>query len=327
MPPELATPVHSEVPHEWQTALVRLTALAAALVLLFLAEWSEMASLWWNGSTFNHILVVPGIVAWLVAIRAPQLVRLAPEPWWPGTALFALAALGWVGGSVADVNLLRHASVVAMLAASVVAVLGARVSTGLAFPLGYLAFLVPFGDEIVPPMQALTASMVVTLTEWSGVPVRSDGILIHTPAGLFRVAEACAGVTFLVAMVAFGALAAHLCFRSWRRRAAFLALCVVVPVLANAVRAWATIYLAQYVGAGRAGGVDHIVYGWVFFGVVIALVLGLSRRFFDRRADDPLIDAEGIAASPMLAHLSRLRIAPNAAIAAIGALALAARAL
>ena len=327
MPPELVLEQGAAIPRAWQAALIRLAAVAAALFALYFADWAEMAGLWWNGAAFNHILVVPAIVAWLVAIRAPQLLRLTPETWWPGLALFALAAVGWVLGAGTDIDVARHAGVVAMLAASVVTVLGVRVATGLAFPLGYLAFLVPFGDEIVPPMQALTAKMVVALTEWSGIPVHSDGIMIDTPAGLFRVAEACAGVTFLVAMIAFGALAAHLCFRSWRRRAAFLALCVVVPVLANAVRAWATIFAAQYIGAERAAGFDHVVYGWVFFALVVALVLALSWRFFDRRADDPLIDAERIAASPRLARLSALRISPAAALAAIAVLALVARAL
>jgi exosortase/archaeosortase family protein len=62
------------------------------------------------------------------------------------------------------------------------------------------------------------------------------------------VAEACSGVKFLIAMVALGVLVANVCFRSWHRRAAFMALCVAVPILANGVRAWGTIYAAQYVG-------------------------------------------------------------------------------
>jgi exosortase len=107
------------------------------------------------------------------------------------------------------------------------------------------------------------------------------------PAGLFEVAEACSGVKFLVAMLAFGALAANVCFRSWKRRIAFMALCVVVPVLANGVRAWGTIYVAQIKGAAYAGGVDHIIYGWFFFAAVIAAILAIGWPFFDRKVRDP----------------------------------------
>src|SRR5439155_24648513 len=140
------------------------------------------------------------------------------------------------------------------------------------------------------------------LVHLSGIPATIDGVFIDTPAGLFEVAEACSGVMFLVAMFAFGILAAYVCFISWRRRILFLALSLTVPVLANGFRAWGTVFAAQYVGVKRAAGFDHIIYGWVFFGLVIAATLVLSWRFFDRPRDDPMVDAEAIAASPLLAR-------------------------
>jgi len=104
-------------------------------------------------------------------------------------------------------------------------------------------------------------------------------------------------------------LVGNVCFVSWRRRAAFFALCLMVPILANGVRAWGTIFAAQYVGVERAGGIDHLIYGWVFFAVVIAAVLGLSWRFFDRRIDDPLVDLERLQTMPLLATAERATIA------------------
>ena len=142
-------------------------------------------------------------------------------------------------------------------------------------------------------------------------------MFIDTPAGLFEVAEACSGVKFLIAMIALGALVANICFVSWRRRAGFMALAMIVPILANGVRAWGTIYVAQSKGAAYAGGVDHIIYGWIFFAVVIAAVLALSWRFFDRAIEDPMIDSAALAASPMLARLETARLGWAAGLAAI----------
>jgi EpsI family protein len=56
-----------------------------------------------------------------------------------------------------------------------------------------------------------------------------------------------------------------------------------VPVLANGVRAWATIFAAESVGVKAATGFDHIVYGWVFFAVVMIAIMGAAWPFFDRR--------------------------------------------
>jgi hypothetical protein len=39
--------------------------------------------------------------------------------------------------------------------------LGPRVTAGVLFPLCYMAFLVPFGDEIIPALQAITAKLAV----------------------------------------------------------------------------------------------------------------------------------------------------------------------
>jgi exosortase/archaeosortase family protein len=88
-------------------------------------------------------------------------------------------------------------------------------------------------------------------------------------------------------MVAFGVLAANVCFRSWWRRFVLLVVCVVVPVLANGVRAWGTVYVAQIKGAAYASGFDHIVYGWFFFAAVIAAIIALSWPFFDRASTIP----------------------------------------
>ena len=294
----------------WRAPLGRLALAWAVLIALAWRDWAEMAHQWWDASTYNHILLVPPIVAWLVRQRWPELVKLRPQPWWPALALLAGGLLAWRAGTGLSINTLSQLGVVVMLQAAVVALLGPRVAAGLLFPLAYMLFLVPFGDELVPALQAITADMAVALTRASGVPATIDGVFIDTPAGLFEVAEACSGVKFLVAMIALGTLVAHSCFASWKRRALFMAAAVIVPVLANGVRAWGTIFIAQSQGIEFAAGFDHIVYGWIFFALVMTAVLGASWRFFDRSPDDPLIDAAALEASPLLARLAPPRGLP-----------------
>ncbi len=207
---------------------------------------------------------------WLVRQRLPELKALAPAAWPPGLVLVGAGALAWLLGEAGSVSLLRHLGLVLMLQGAVVALLGKAVALGLAFPIFYALFLVPFGDELVPPMQELTARMCMALLALVGVPAHLEGIFISTPTGLFRVAEACSGVRFLVAMAALAALVANLCFRSWPRRAAFVVAAMAIPIAANGVRAFATIWVAHLTDNEVAVGFDHIVYGWVFFGLVIA---------------------------------------------------------
>jgi exosortase A len=310
MPLELSfhKPALPIVPDVWRLPLLRLALAWTALIALLWGEWVDMVHQWWNASTYNHILLIPPILVWLVHLRRDELARLAPQAWWPGLAWLAPGLLAWLAGSLTDVNLVRQVGAVMLLQAAVPALLGPRIAFGLLFPLAYMFFLVPFGDEIIPALQAITAQLAIALTHASGVPAQIDGFFIDTPAGLFEVAEACSGVKFLVAMVALGTLVAHLCFSSSRRRAVFMAAAVIVPILANGVRAWGTIFVAQSQGLEFAAGFDHIVYGWIFFALVIAVLLGASWRFFDRSPDDPLVDVGELRSSPSLAGLEAFAI-------------------
>jgi exosortase A len=328
MLPELALPqrhvVLGALPYTWRAPLLQLALAWAGLILLTRNDWAEMARQWWNASTYNHILVVPFIVAGLVRLRWPELRKLTPQGWWPPFAWFVAGLLAWSAGTAAGVNLVGEIGAVMLLQAAVATILGPRVAAGLLFPLGYMLFLVPFGDEIMPPLQTITAHIAVVLTHLSGVPATLTGVFIDTPVGRFEVAQACSGVKFLIAMVALGALAAHLCFRSSKRRALFMAACVIVPVLANGVRAWGTIYIAQSHGVAFAAGFDHIVYGWIFFAIVMAALLGAAWRFFDRPAHDRVLDAEAIEGSHLLRRAARSNIGGWAALAAMLLLTLAA---
>jgi exosortase A len=275
----------------WREHCVGLAALAAAILLLFRKDAADIVGIWYHASTFNHCLLIVPLIAWLVWQRWPELRQLAPAAWAPGVAIVAAGAFVWLLGDAGGLALARHTGLAVMLEGAVVACLGKAVARGLLFPLFYGLFLIPAGEELVPPMQTLTAKMSMVLLGLFHVPARLEGIFITTPTGLFQVAEACSGVKFLVAMAAYGALAANLCFRSWRRRAAFFAGCILVPVLANGLRAWGTIYIAYRAHSLKfAASFDHVFYGWIFFAIVIAIVMGAAWPFFDRKANDRWFD-------------------------------------
>ena len=276
----------------WRPHLLALAAAAAALLLLFARDAADTAAIWYNSDTFNHCLLIPPVVSWLVWQRLPELRRLSPAAWAPGLVLVAAGAILWLLGEAGSLALARHAALVLMLQGTVVACLGPSVSRALAFPLFYLLFLVPAGEELVPIMQTVTAKMSMALLAISGVPAHIEGIFISTPTGYFEVAEACSGVKFLVAMAAYGALVANVCFRSWPRRIAFIAASIVIPILANGVRAWGTIFVAHHTSIEFAEGVDHVFYGWIFFAIVIALLMAAGWPFFDRKPSDAWFDPE-----------------------------------
>lgn len=274
----------------WQRHAAMLAACWALLLLFFRRDVGDLATIYWTNTTFGHCLFVAPVIGWLVWQRREQLPLVVPAGWWPGLVLVGAGGLGWLLGDAAGVALFRHAGLVLMLQGAVVAVLGPNVARALLFPLAYMAFLVPFGDFLEEPLQRITIAMVMPLLHLFGVPATVDGVLITTPNGFFEIAEACSGAKFVIAMIAFGVLAANVCYVSWQRRAIFLVTALVVPVIANGLRAFGTIYAAWWTSVERATGMDHIVYGWVFFAMVMAAVLAIGWKWFDRDPDAPAFD-------------------------------------
>ena len=310
------------LPAVWRAPLAQLGAVWLALIVLFFADWRDMAGQWWDSSTYNHILLIPPIIGWLVSQRRHEVLRLTPVGWWPALVVFAAAGLFWLLGLFAGLAVARQLAVVVMAQAGFAAVMGPEVVVGLLFPLFYMLFMVPLGDEMIPGLQTVTARLTMVFLHLADIPASIHGVFINTPAGYFEVAEACSGIKFLIAMVAYGALVANVCFLSWWRRGAFMVVSVVVPIIANGLRAFGTIWIAGWYGITFASSFDHVIYGWVFFALVMALCMAVGWRFFDRSVDVPMIDPVAIAARPLVRRLSVWRVSPRVALPVMLALAL-----
>lgn len=294
----------------WPARLTLLTVAASGILLLFARDVADMAGIWWNSSTYGHCLLIPPIIAWLVHQKAGTLAAIAPRAWPGGVPIVAAGAIAWMIGDAAGLALARHAGLIVMIQGTVVALIGRQASVLLSFPIAYAIFLIPFGEELIPRLQSITAGMSMALLDLANVPARIDGVFITTPNGWFKVAEACAGVNFLLAMLAYAVLIAHVGFRGWARRSLFVAFALAVPILANGVRAFGTIWYAYRISAEQAAGFDHIVYGFLFFAIVLAAVTAIAWRFFDR-------NGEGAAVPPARAGRDRPRLVTAMIAAAV----------
>jgi exosortase A len=274
----------------WKSHLIALALTIAAIIAVFHRDAADMAGIWWNISTYNHAIFIVPIIGWLIMQRIDEVKLLEPRSWWPGLIGVAIGGFGWMLGEAGGISLFRHAALVLMVQSAVLTILGPTVMRGILFPIFYLIFLIPIGDEAVPLLQTITADMCMFFLALVGIPAHIEGVFITTPVGLFEVAEACSGVKFLVAMVAYSALVANVCFTSWKRRILFLIMAFIVPIIANGLRAFGTIWTSELTGSVEfAASVDHIIFGWIFFAVVMLIVMAIGWRWFDRRVDDPWI--------------------------------------
>ncbi|MEJ0072251.1 MAG: exosortase A, partial [Pseudomonadota bacterium] len=270
----------------WRAALAMLAFGIAAILVLCRAPALGAVRVWIESATFNHGFLIIPISLYAIWERRARWKNLAPQPAWLALLLLPAFGIAYLVASIASVLEIQQFATVALVEVLILAVLGWRLYWALLFPLLYLFFLVPSGEWLVPGLQDFTANFVVRALELVGVPVYSDGVMISIPEADFRVAEACAGIRFLIASLAFGCLFADLVFVSLWRKAAFILLSLIVPVFANGLRAFGIVMIAHWSNARYAVGVDHIVYGWLFFSLVtfLLMILGWSFRDKDRAA-------------------------------------------
>ncbi|WP_158295545.1 exosortase A [Crenalkalicoccus roseus] len=288
----------------WAPVLVALGLGVAALLLLFRAEAAAAVRVWNSSTAYNHCWLVLPIAAWLAWTRRHRLAGLSPAPA-PWLALLALPpALAWLAAERLGIMEGRQLAALALIEVFILAVVGWRVARAMAAPLAYLVFLVPFGEFATPLLQDITAWMIELGLRLLGITHYRDGLLIETTAGLFHVAEACAGLRFIIAALAFGALYALVMFRSPGRRIVVMVLAVTVPVLANGLRALGIVVLGSYLGSAEAAAADHVIYGWGFFSVVMLLLILAGLPFREDAAPSPRPDAAWPVRAPRRAALA-----------------------
>jgi exosortase A len=244
---------------------------------------------WEVSPTFNHCFLVLPLSLFLVWQRRSSIAGEIPAPDLRATFVMLLLSIVWLASSFAGVLEAQQFVIITMVQATLFGVLGAAYYRKLAAPFLYLYFLVPSGVYLIPVLQAFAARFAVLGLHVLGIPVFSNGAIIEVPAGSFAVAEACAGLRFLIASVAFGVFFAILVYRSWLRQTAFVILSVLVPIIANGFRVLGLIAAAQWIGNPAAALADHILYGWIFFSLVLVILVLIGQQFSDRRDDDAAV--------------------------------------
>lgn len=276
--------------HVHRRAALWCAVLLGVLVVATHGTLAVLISTWWSTTTYNHGFLILPISVYLIWLRRHEVASFIPEQEAFGLVPLAAGAALWFVSMVAEVATFQEIAVVGMVLAVVLFCFGWAITSRLAFPLLFLFFMVPIGDFLIPQLQEITGDFAVRLLRFAGVPVYQEGNLIQIPGGMFLVAEACAGLRFLIANVVIATLFSYFAYAKWWKRCLFMAIALVVPVLANGMRAFGIIYLAYLTDNRVAAGADHIIYGWGFFSLVMLILLAIGSAFADRMAMRSLRD-------------------------------------
>ena len=260
----------------WRVQAIALLLSLAVPAALFSSTLGSMVATWWRSETFAHGFLVFPISGYLVWRQRQALASLPGKADLLALPVLLLFGLAWTAGHIADVRVAKQLAFVAMIPTLVWLALGRQAVSLLRFPLGFLIFAVPFGEALVFPLMQFTAGFTVNLLTLSGVPVYQEGTFFSIPSGDWSVVEGCSGVRYLIASLFLGVLYAHLMYRTAWRWLLLVALAAAFPIVANGLRAYLVVMIAHLSDMQLALGIDHLIYGWVFFGIVMFALFWLG---------------------------------------------------
>lgn len=255
-----------------------------SFVLLSVFLWPSFASIvaiWERSETFTHGFLVVPIVLFLIWRKRHGLGVLDYGTDWRALPILAGTGFVWLLARLVDVLVIEQLATVLMVPILVWLIFGLAALRYLGFPLAFLFFAVPMGEWLVPPLMDFTASFTVFLLRLTGIPVYWEGTFFSIPSGDWSVVAACSGIRYLIASVFLGVLYAYLNYRALWRRLLFIALAALTPILANGLRAYLIVMIGHLSDMRLAVGVDHLIYGWVFFGLVMFLLFAFGNLWSD----------------------------------------------
>jgi len=263
-------------------SLLLLLALLVWLILYHDALFS-VVRIWYVSEIFSHgFFIIPGAL-YLIWREQDKLKQQPLKPnFWVVPLLFVFLLLG-VFGKVGGIQVFSHISAFVVLPLAIWFCVGNAIAKVIWFPLCFMLFSIPIGEQLVPYLQKITADLAIGMLNWTSIPSYSTGLYIEIPQGKFVVAEACSGIRFFIGSLVFGAVYSHLSYQSFSRKFLFMLLALLVPVLANAVRVFGIVVIGYLSDMEYASGADHIIYGWVFFSIVLFLLVVVGETFRERK--------------------------------------------
>lgn len=274
---------------------LKITLLLLIWALVFSPVFSPMIYVWLNHSDNSHALLVPLVSLYFFWDKRAELGRIPLIPSRLGWVLLvlslALYLLSYLGGIVVVARIMLISSLIGLLWSC----LGTAMIRAMAFPLGFLLFMVPVPDTLLSmvsfPLQLIATKISAGVIQFCSIPVYREGNMLYFLQTQLEVAEACSGIRSIMSLTMLSVIFAYISTGSrWRQ---FLLVLSALPIalVANIVRVSGTGILAHFFGDRVARGFLHEFSGlavFVFGLGVLFLEFKLLQRIGSDRSSRPV---------------------------------------
>ena len=258
-------------------------AVLAIAIVTYLPTFKFLVGKWIEDAQYSLAFLVPFVSGYFIWKKWPEVKKLERSPSVWGLVLIFFAMALHVAGVILDVSGPSGVSVLLCLLGGCLYFHGAALVRTLAFPLAYTVFMIPIPGGVLDlvgfPMQLWASGSAAALLRLFGLEVARSGVNMSVPGFDFQVAEACSGMSSLVALVGVTAVFAYIIRLPLLCKWILFFLALPIALAANVVRITTIALVGYQWGQDAAMNIFHdwsspiLFVSAVLFLFVISLVL------------------------------------------------------
>jgi exosortase len=264
------------------TTYIQITAIYLAVFFAYYPTTQVLFERWLKfDEALSHGLLVVAMSIYL-AVKALSYTSAKPEPQKPSYSFFAgllVSSFVWLIISAANINIIEQMLMPLILWFALGAAFGSHTAKYLALPAAYLYFAIPLWDYFNNALVDLSSVTVTWAVEKAGITALINGNTITLPYGSLVIADGCSGLRYFTIALALACFVILDSKRNLKLSLQLLTTAIVLSLLSNWIRIFLITLIAYETNMETGLVEDHETFGWFVFGIVLAPIFFLAKRF------------------------------------------------
>ncbi|MFC1954545.1 exosortase/archaeosortase family protein [Chloroflexota bacterium] len=247
------------------------------LIALYCPVLTWLIDVWLNNPFYSHGFLVLPVAIFITWTRRKELVKT--KPGLTGIIVLVVGLATYIAGFTLGIYWLWAFSLLVVALGLVFYFWGTKAARSLAFPLGFLIFMIPlpFLDSISIPMQAISASGSTSIIQAIGITATRTGAEIFLPGAAFTIGIPCSGMNTLISLLTLATLFLYFLEAPLYKKVSLFIVVFPIAILANIFRITLLLVVAHFWGTEAAMRYFHSVSSPLVFLFAISLLILLTR--------------------------------------------------